>query len=68
MKYNIEPWVTLYHWDLPLALQMEYDGWLGEQISDFFEEYAAVCFAKLGDRVKNWITLNEPWVVAILGY
>jgi len=68
LKYNIEPWVTLYHWDLPLALQMEYDGWLGEQISDFFEAYTAVCFAKLGDRVKNWITLNEPWVVAILGY
>ncbi len=68
LKYNIEPWVTLYHWDLPLALQMEYDGWLGKEISDFFELYAAVCFAKLGDRVKNWITLNEPWVVAILGY
>ena len=68
LKYDIEPWVTLYHWDLPLALQMEYDGWLGDKISDLFEEYAAVCFAKLGDRVKNWITLNEPWVVSILGY
>ncbi|UZR99307.1 GH1 family beta-glucosidase [Chondrinema litorale] len=68
LKYDIEPWVTLYHWDLPLALQMEYDGWLGDKIADFFAEYAEVCFKKLGDRVKKWITLNEPWVVSILGY
>lgn len=65
---DIEPWVTLYHWDLPLALQFEYDGWTGDRISDFFADYAALCFERFGDRVKNWITINEPWVVAILGY
>ncbi len=68
LENNITPWVTLYHWDLPLALQLEDDGWLGESIIDYFVEYADVCFKRFGDRVKNWITLNEPWVVAILGY
>jgi beta-galactosidase len=65
---GITPWVTLYHWDLPLALQLEEDGWLGHSIVDHFEAYADLCFERFGDRVKNWITLNEPWVIAILGY
>lgn len=68
LKAGITPWVTLYHWDLPLALQLEDDGWLGAGISDHFAAYADLCFERFGDRVKNWITLNEPWVVAILGY
>ncbi|RPI28463.1 MAG: beta-glucosidase [Acidobacteria bacterium] len=65
---GITPWVTLYHWDLPLALALEHDGWLNPKIADFFARYAELCFKHLGDRVKNWITLNEPWVVSILGY
>ncbi|WP_353483444.1 GH1 family beta-glucosidase [Haliscomenobacter sp.] len=65
---GIEPWVTLYHWDLPAALEFELHGWLGEGISDAFAEYAELCFQHFGDRVKNWITINEAWVVAILGY
>ncbi len=68
LKYGIEPWITLYHWDLPLALQTEKDGWLNPETADFFEKYADICFSHFGDRVKNWITLNEPWVVAILGH
>ena len=68
LKAGIEPWVTLYHWDLPLALQLEEDGWLNKNLTNYFAEYANLCFDRFGDRVKNWITLNEPWVVAILGY
>ena len=68
IKADIEPWVTLYHWDLPLALQLEDDGWLSDVIPDYFAAYSDLCFSRFGDRVKNWITLNEPWVVAILGY
>ncbi|WP_053992420.1 GH1 family beta-glucosidase [Mangrovimonas sp. TPBH4] len=65
---DIEPWVTLYHWDLPLALQLEMDGWLNKEITDVFVDYAQLCFERFGDRVKHWITFNEAWVVAILGY
>ena len=68
LKAGIEPWVTLYHWDLPVALEFEINGWLGDEISEVFADYADVCFEHFGDRVKNWITINEAWVVAILGY
>ncbi|MDX2302089.1 MAG: GH1 family beta-glucosidase [Microscillaceae bacterium] len=68
LKNEITPWVTLYHWDLPLDLDMKYDGWLSPEIDRYFAEYAGVCFEHFGDRVKHWITLNEPWVVSTLGY
>ena len=51
-----------------MALQTERDGWLNPKISDYFTAYARLCFDRFGDRVKHWITFNEPWVVAILGY
>ncbi len=68
LEHGIEPWITLYHWDLPLTLQLEYDGWLNPKMSEFFTKYASICFEHFGDRVKNWITFNEPWVVSVLGY
>ncbi|MCB0753216.1 MAG: beta-glucosidase [Ignavibacteriae bacterium] len=68
IENNIEPWVTLHHWDLPSALELEKDGWLNPAIADYFAEYAKICFEAFGDRVKNWITLNEPWVISVLGY
>lgn len=68
ITHNIVPWATLYHWDLPAALEFELDGWLGDEIADAFAIYADTCFKHFGDRVKNWITINESWVVAILGY
>lgn len=68
LECGIEPWVTLYHWDLPAALQVECDGWLGAGIADDFATYAGLCFEQFGNRVKRWITFNEPWVVSLLGH
>ena len=69
LQYNIEPWVTLYHWDLPQALMENgQQGWMDVNTSYAFAEYAAICFDAFGDRVKHWITLNEAWTVAVNGY
>ncbi|MHB9139563.1 MAG: GH1 family beta-glucosidase [Victivallaceae bacterium] len=68
LKNGITPWVTLYHWDLPLTLQMTDDGWLNRKTADAFARYARICFDNFGDRVKNWITLNEPWCSSVLGH
>ena len=64
---NIEPFLTLYHWDLPQALQEE-GGWVNRNISFAFADYAALMVKRLGDRVKYWTTFNEPGVVAFEGY
>lgn len=65
---DIQPWVTIYHWDLPQCLEDEYGGWLDRQVIEDFENYAVACFSAFGDRVSNWITFNEPWCSAVLGY
>ena len=67
-RNGITPLVTLYHWDLPLALQDEYGGWLSRNIVDDFAAYAKVCFEAFGDLVKHWIILNEPNIFTQLGY
>lgn len=64
---NIKPVLTLYHWDLPSPLQAK-GGWVWEGISDIFADYAEIVSKKYADRVERWITLNEPWCSAFLGY
>jgi beta-glucosidase len=68
LAHGIQPWITLHHWDLPAALQFEYNGWLGRETTDYFAGFARICFEHFGDRVRHWITLNESWVIAMLGY
>nr|AXK92564.1 strictosidine glucosidase [Gelsemium sempervirens] len=65
---GIQPYVTLFHWDVPQALEDEYGGFLSPKIVDDFRDYAELCFWNFGDRVKNWITLNEPWTFSVDGY
>lgn len=67
LKAGIEPWVTLYHWDLPLQLH-ERGGWPNRDAADWFADYAAVVTERLGDRVKTWMTINEPSVCVYAGY
>jgi len=64
---GIEPYATLYHWDLPQVLE-DAGGWPARQTVEAFAEYVEAVVARLGDRVPNWITQNEPWVVSWLGY
>jgi len=64
---DITPFVTLYHWDLPLALH-EKGGWLNRDTAFAFADYAEVVARRLGDRIDWWTTLNEPWCSAYLGY
>ena len=68
IKYGIEPMVTIYHWDLPQALEDEYCGWESPKIIDDFVKYATVLFDRFGQKVKYWITLNEQNIFTTLGW
>ena len=65
---GIEPYATLYHWDLPAELQRKHQGWADRSTAYRFAEYAALLAHALGDRVRSFATHNEPWVTATLGH
>ena len=67
LSAGIEPYATLYHWDLPQALQ-DRGGWYNRETAEHFAAYAAVATRAFGDRVKKWTTLNEPWTFCWSGY
>jgi beta-glucosidase len=67
LENNIEPWITLYHWDLPQALQLK-GGWKNRDIIHWFEEYVSICCRAFKGQVKNWMVLNEPGAFTGAGY
>lgn len=67
IKQGIEPWITLYHWDLPQELQKR-GGWANREVIDWFKEFTALCASEYGHKVKNWMIFNEPAAFVGLGY
>lgn len=68
LSKNIEPVVTLHHWDLPQVLQERHGGWKNATLVGMFEDYAAFCFRTFGRRVRYWLTMHNPYLVAVQGY
>ncbi|CAK9328034.1 unnamed protein product [Citrullus colocynthis] len=68
LSKGIQSYVTIFHWDVPQALEDEYQGFLGHQIINDYLDFADLCFKEFGDRVKHWITFNEQYVFTINGY
>ncbi|CAK6432121.1 unnamed protein product [Pipistrellus nathusii] len=68
LKSNITPVVTLHHWDLPQLLQVKYGGWQNASMTNYFSDYANLCFEAFGDRVKHWVTFSDPRTMAEKGY
>ncbi|KAK2842328.1 hypothetical protein Q5P01_012528 [Channa striata] len=68
LENKVTPIVTLYHWDLPQVLQEKYGGWQNISMVNYFNDFANLCFEKFGNRIKHWITFNNPWSVAVKGY
>ncbi|HPL71850.1 MAG TPA: family 1 glycosylhydrolase, partial [Rectinema sp.] len=64
---GVEPWIELFHWDLPQALE-EAGGWRNRDTAMRFQDYAAIMYAHIGDRVRHWTSMNEPWCAAFLGH
>ena len=67
ISQGIEPWVTIYHWDLPQVLE-DQGGWTNRKVVDWFSSYTAICAQYFGDRVKYWMVMNEPSVFSGAGY
>ncbi|KAM1397598.1 hypothetical protein ACFX2I_015155 [Malus domestica] len=67
-RNGIEPFVTIYHFDMPQALQVKYGGYLNSKFVQDFQDYSDLCFKLFGDRVKHWFTINEPSSLAVYGY
>ncbi|KAL5578893.1 hypothetical protein UlMin_011335 [Ulmus minor] len=65
---GIEPFVTIHHFDIPHELEERYEGWLSPELREDFLYFAEICFKSFGDRVKNWVTFNEPNLIIILGF
>jgi len=65
---GIQPYATLYHWDLPAELQRRHGGWLARETAERFADYAQLVAGRLGDRIASIATHNEPWVTAVLGH
>ncbi|XP_031600522.1 beta-klotho [Oreochromis aureus] len=68
LEKKIEPIVTLHHWDLPQVLQEDYGGWKNETMVELFEEFATFCFHTFGSHVRYWLTMHNPYLVAVQGY
>ena len=67
IKQGIAPWITIYHWDLPQVLEAK-GGWTNREVIDWFTEFVNICAGSFGDRVKNWMIMNEPSVFTGAGY
>ncbi|MDR6943272.1 GH1 family beta-glucosidase [Mucilaginibacter pocheonensis] len=67
IKAGVEPWVTIYHWDMPLALEQK-GGWTNREAVNWFSEFVTLCAQSFGDRVKHWMVMNEPVVFTGAGY
>ncbi|KAM3368029.1 hypothetical protein ACQJBY_016534 [Aegilops geniculata] len=68
LSKGVQPFVTLFHWDSPQGLEDKYGGFLSPNIINDYKDYVEVCFREFGDRVKHWITFNEPWSFCVTGY
>jgi len=68
LAFALVPLVLVPSWDLPSALDKRYNGWQSPQVIRDYTNYARICFERFGDRVKHWLTFNEPWCIAVLGY
>lgn len=67
LELKIEPWLTLYHWDLPHELEKR-GGWTNREVIQWFQDFVEICAVNFGDRVKNWMIMNEPVVFTAAGY